>query len=88
MPSKVKGKGGKKHRRAKNVIVTDYVELPDQDQYFGFVTKILGSGRVTLNYFKEKINDKTKSSHFCSTVSNKSWWYLRDVQNNSACRKK
>ena len=62
MPSKVKGKGGKKHRRAKNVIVTDYVELPDQDQYFGFVTKILGSGRVTLNYFKEKINEKTNES--------------------------
>ena len=59
MPSKLKGKGGKKHRRAKNVVVTDYVELPDQDQYFGYVTKILGSGRVTLNYFKEKINDKT-----------------------------
>ena len=49
MASKLKGKGGKKHRRAKNVVVTDYVELPDQDQYFGFVTKILGSGRVTLN---------------------------------------
>ena len=59
MASKLKGKGGKKHRRAKNVVVTDYVELPDQDQYFGFVTKILGSGRVTLNYFKEKLNDKT-----------------------------
>ena len=59
MPTKLKGKGGKKHRRAKNVVVTDYVELPDQDQYFGYVTKILGSGRVTLNYFKEKINDKT-----------------------------
>lgn len=59
MPSKLKGKGGKKHRRAKNVVVSDYVELPDQEQYFGFVTKILGSGRVTLNYFKEKINLKT-----------------------------
>ena len=61
MPSKVKGKGGKKHRRAKNIVASDFVELPDDDQYFGSVTKILGSGRVTLNYYKPKINLKTNS---------------------------
>ena len=36
MPSKIKGKGGKKHRRAKNIVATDFVELTDEDQFFWY----------------------------------------------------
>jgi len=53
-----KGKGGKKHRRAKNTIVNNAV-LPDETQYFAYVTKILGSGRVNLDYYIPKIDEKS-----------------------------
>jgi len=53
-----KGKGGKKHRRAKNT-TTDKTVLPDVNQYFAYVTKILGSGRVNLDYYIPKIDEKT-----------------------------
>lgn len=47
-----KGKGGKKHRRGKNTTVSLKPNLPDSDQYYAYVTKILGSGRMELNYYK------------------------------------
>jgi len=53
-----KGKGGKKHRRAKNTTLQFKVDIPDEYQYFAYVTKILGSGRVTLDYYKPSFNDK------------------------------
>lgn len=53
-----KGKGGKKHRRGKNTIIQLKVDIPDELQYFAYVTKILGSGRVTLDYYKPIFNDK------------------------------
>jgi len=54
-----KGKGGKKGRRGKNVSVQINVDLPDEFQYFAYVTKILGSGRVYLDYYIPHFNDKT-----------------------------
>lgn len=53
-----KGKGGKKHRRAKNTTIQFKVDIPDDFQYFAYVTKILGSGRVTVDYYKPIFNDK------------------------------
>jgi translation initiation factor 1A len=53
-----KGKGGKKHRRAKNTTILFKVDIPDSFQYFAYVTKILGSGRVTVDYYKPIFNDK------------------------------
>lgn len=49
--NKNKGKGGKKHRRGKNINTEIKVDLPDDSQYFAYVTKILGSGRVNLDYY-------------------------------------
>jgi len=54
-----KGKGGKKHRRAKNTTTDNKAVLPDEKQYFAYVTKILGSGRVNLDYYIPKIDEKT-----------------------------
>ena len=54
-----KGKGGKKGRRGKNISVLIKVDLPDEFQYFAYVTKILGSGRVYLDYYIPHFNDKT-----------------------------
>ena len=54
-----KGKGGKKARRGKNVSVLIKVDLPDEFQYFAYVTKILGSGRVNLDYYIPKFNENT-----------------------------
>jgi len=67
MPN-LKGKGGKKHRRGKNVSTELKVDLPDEFQYFAYVTKILGSGRVNLDYYvpvydkHNNISDWTKHS--------------------------
>ena len=54
-----KGKGGKKHRRGKNITHDQKIDLPDEYQYFGYVTKILGSGRVNLDYYIPKKCEKT-----------------------------
>jgi len=58
MPN-TKGKGGKKHRRGKNVSTEIKVDLPDEFQYFGYVNKILGSGCVNLDYYIPKYDDKS-----------------------------
>ena len=47
-------KGGKKHKRAKNIIINDKVDIPEEGQYFGKVIKMLGSGRVNLNYYYKR----------------------------------
>ena len=60
MPSKIKGKGGKKHRRGKNVSAPEKIDIPDDEQYFAYVTKILGSGRVNLDYYIPQYCEKTK----------------------------
>lgn len=54
-----KGKGGKKHRRGKNISIDTKIDIPDDYQYFAYVTKILGSGRVNLDYYIPKFNEKT-----------------------------
>jgi translation initiation factor 1A len=46
-----KGKGGKKHRRGKNVTQEQKIDLPDEFQFFGYVTKILGNRQVSLDYY-------------------------------------
>ena len=56
MPN-TKGKGGKKHRRGKNVSTELKVDIPDEFQFFGYVTKILGSGCVNLDYYIPKCDD-------------------------------
>lgn len=45
--------GGKKHKRAKNVQIDNKVDIPTEGQYFGRANKMLGSGRVSLDYFKK-----------------------------------
>ena len=64
-----KGKGGKKHRRGKNTTQELKVDLPDEFQFFGYVTKILGNRQVSLDYYVPircektiKIIDWTKNS--------------------------
>jgi len=54
-----KGKGGKKHRRGKNISVDTKIDIPDEYQYFAYVNKILGSGRVNLDYYIPKFDEKT-----------------------------
>ena len=50
--------GGKKHKRAKNLQINNKVDIPTSGQYFGKAEKMLGSGRVSLNYFiKIESND-------------------------------
>jgi len=51
---KVKGIGGKKHRRGKNLQQTNKIDIPDSDQYFGIVIKSFGCGKVNLQYFIPK----------------------------------
>ena len=48
---KPKNFGGKKHRRGKNIDITDKVDIPSEEQYFGFVSKILGNGFMNINYY-------------------------------------
>ena len=55
---KPKKNGGKKHRRGKNLQITHKIDLPDDDQYFGYITKILGNGFFTVNYYKPIIKEK------------------------------
>ena len=64
-----KGKGGKKHRRGKNTTQEPKIDLPDEFQFFGYVTKILGNRQVNLDYYvpihckkTNKIIDWTKNS--------------------------
>jgi translation initiation factor IF-1 len=53
-------KGGKKHRRTKNIVVDDKVDLPEDGQYFAKIIKLLGSGRVNLDYYyKRSYSDTT-----------------------------
>jgi len=54
-----KGKGGKKHRRGKNTIQEPKIDLPDEFQFFGYVTKILGNLQVNLDYYVPKKCEKT-----------------------------
>ena len=54
-----KGKGGKKHRRGKNTTSEVKIDLPDEFQYFGYVTKILGNRQVSLDYYVPKRCEKT-----------------------------
>jgi len=55
-----KGKGGKKHRRGKNT-TQDHIkiDLPDEFQFFGYVTKILGNRQVNLDYYVPTRCEKT-----------------------------
>jgi translation initiation factor 1A len=54
-----KGKGGKKHRRGKNTTQEQKIDLPDEFQFFGYVTKILGNRQVSLDYYVPKRCEKT-----------------------------
>jgi translation initiation factor 1A len=54
-----KGKGGKKHRRGKNTTFEPKIELPDEFQFFGYVTKILGNRQVNLEYYVPTRCEKT-----------------------------
>jgi len=58
MPN-TKGKGGKKKRRGKNISTEFKVDIPDKFQFFGYVTKILGSGFVNLDYYIPKLDEKS-----------------------------
>ena len=51
--------GGKKHKRQKNMVVDNKVDIPTEGQYFAKVIKVLGSGRVNLEYYIN-INEKDK----------------------------
>ena len=62
-----KGKGGKKHRRGKNISTDIKIDIPDEYQYFAYVNKILGSGRVNLDYYIPKFNENTNEIAFQST---------------------
>ena len=54
-----KGKGGKKHRRGKNTTSEQKIDLPDEFQFFAYVTKILGNRQVSLDYYVPKHCEKT-----------------------------
>jgi translation initiation factor 1A len=54
-----KGKGGKKHRRGKNTTQELKIDLPDEFQFFGYVTKILGNRQVSLDYYVPSRCEKT-----------------------------
>ena len=54
-----KGKGGKKHRRGKNTTPEQKIDLPDEFQFFAYVTKILGNRQVSLDYYVPKHCEKT-----------------------------
>ena len=56
---KPKNFGGKKHRRGKNLQITNKVDIPDEDQYFGYINKILGGGFVSVTYYISTIKDYT-----------------------------
>ena len=57
MPNKCNG--GKKHRRGKNISTDMKIDIPDKYQYFAYVNKILGSGRVNLDYYIPIFNKTT-----------------------------
>jgi translation initiation factor 1A len=54
-----KGKGGKKHRRGKNTTQEQKIDLPDEFQFFGYVSKILGNLQVNLDYYVPNNCEKT-----------------------------
>ena len=57
--------GGKKHKRAKNIQENNHVDIPGEDQYFAKVTKLLGSGRVNVDYYIPQLDLKTQSINWC-----------------------
>lgn len=59
---KAKGIGGKKHRRGKNIQVSNKVDIPDNDQYFGLVEKSLGCGKVKICYYKTISKDNENNN--------------------------
>ena len=69
-----KGTGGKKHRRGKNTTISLKPNLPDSDQYYAYITKILGNGRMELNYYIPLYN---KDSTISEWTSNKSMGQVR-----------
>lgn len=48
---KPKNFGGKKHRRGKNIQISNKVDIPDEGQYIGCVNQILGGGFVSITYY-------------------------------------
>ena len=48
---KPKNFGGKKHRRGKNILISDKTDIPTNGQYFGYASKILGNGFVNICYY-------------------------------------
>lgn len=52
---KNKGAGGKKFKKIKHNLETEtkQIDLPDEEQEYGLVTKLLGNGRVNITYIKE-----------------------------------
>ena len=66
-------KGGKKHKRAKNINFNEKIEMPEDGQYFGKVIKLLGSGRVNLDYYFKRTykNDNLKNDNCEWTRINK-----------------
>ena len=56
--SVVINKGGKKKRRGKNInLAARKIEFPTEEQHYGEVVKVLGSGRFEINYFIENAID-------------------------------
>ena len=60
--------GGRKHRRAKNIQENNYVDIPGEDQYFAKVTKLLGSGRISCEYYIPQLNAKTCSIDWIKNI--------------------
>ena len=47
-------KGGKKHKRGKNISYDDKIEVPEEGQYFAKITKLLGNCRMGLEYYYKR----------------------------------
>ena len=64
--------GGKKHKRKKNIIVSNKVDIPTNEQYFGIVVKMLGSGRVNLDYFinEDEFHEENNSKMSDDNINN------------------
>lgn len=69
--SAVTNKGGKKKRRGKNLnLEARKIEFPTEDQYYGEVVKVLGSGKFEINYFTEnsKENQNIGGKFACNKI--------------------
>ena len=79
-------KGGKKKKRGKNGLVENakiiFIEDNDKEQFYGQVSKILGSGRFSVSCFKKSGYEFSMEEKIClirGKMRKRNWININDI---------